>query len=280
MGNLRSVAQGAAHVAPGAQHRRHRRPEGDRATRRAWCCPGRARCPTAWQASTRAGLREVVLECLADQPVPRHLPRAADAVRGERGGAHALPRRPAGAGACASASGTWRCPAANASRSRTWAGARCTSSVRTRCGPGSRTDARFYFAAQLLSSAGRPGGDRRRRPPIRRRLLAPSRGIISSPRSSTPKKASAPACNCSRTSSAGTDTRRLPVRGAVAPHRFASSSSPAAHADHSRDRSEGRPLRAPETGRHGDGHGVLGGSRRDGAGIGSSSARSGCTSST
>ena len=52
------------------------------------------------------------------------------------------------------------------------------------------------------------------------------------------------------------------------------------HADHSRDRPEGRQVRAPEAGRDGQGHRVFRRSRRRWPSTGSSSARGGCTSST
>ena len=87
MGNLRSVAKALVHVAPDRVHRRERRPGRDppRRARRASRTERDARLharPRRKRSHGR-GPRDG-----ADATVPRDLPRAADAVRIERGGAH------------------------------------------------------------------------------------------------------------------------------------------------------------------------------------------------
>ncbi len=107
MGNLRSVAKALTHVAP----ERSIVVTADPAVIRAAAhvvLPGQSAMPDCIALPRRSGLREVVLEAARDAPVPRHLPRPADAVRRERGGAHAVPRASSRAASCASATRRWR----------------------------------------------------------------------------------------------------------------------------------------------------------------------------
>ena len=79
-------------------------------------------------------------------------------------------------------------PTASASRCRTWAGARCARSRPHPLWAGIADGDALLLRAQLPPGAGRPGDHGRRRPTIRRRLLARSRGLISSPMQFHPEK--------------------------------------------------------------------------------------------
>ena len=109
MGNLRSVAKALQHVAPERSIVVSADPAVIRAAARV-VLPGQSAMPDCIRSLDASGLREVVLEAARTRPVPRHLPRPADAVRGERGGAHALPRAAAAGASCAFATTTMALP--------------------------------------------------------------------------------------------------------------------------------------------------------------------------
>ena len=265
MGNLRSVAKALAHVAPDAGRRRVRRRGDDPRARTASCCPARAPCPTACRASTRAASSTPCVEVLRDRPflgICLGLQMLFDdSEEGPTRCLGAIPGRvvrfrdeamvsPAGERLKVPHMG-WS-PVRQARPHPLWAGI--------------EDGARFYFAHSYHPVPDGPGDHRRRRSTIRRRLLARSRGLISSRRNSIRKKVSAPDCSCSPTSSPGTgapDASRHPrlpsPRSTAAPRRC--------HADHSRDRHQGRPLRPPQAGRHAVGDRVLRGPGRDGAAL-------------
>ena len=166
------------------------------------CCPGQSAMPDCMQGLDRERPARRRARGAARPPVPRHLPRPADAVRRERGGPTAC------LGALPGDVVRFRddamtSPAASGSRCRTWAGARSPGAAASALG-GHRGRRAVLFRAQLPSRARGSGADRRRRPIIRRRLLAPLRGLISSLRSSIRKRASAQDSRCSPTSSPGT----------------------------------------------------------------------------
>ena len=187
-------------------------PAAIRARRPRRAARARARCPTACAASTRAGLREVVRGGRARPAVPRHLPRPADAVRRQRGGADRRPRRAAGPGRALPRRRRWSTPTARGSRCRTWAGARCAQARAHPLWQGIADGTRFYFAHSYYPVPARPEHDGRRPPTIRRRLLARLRGLISSPCSSIRKRATAPVSSCSPTSSPGTGASEAHIR--------------------------------------------------------------------
>ena len=250
-------------------------PAAIRARRRASCCPARARCPTACAASTRAGCATPCWTRRATQPVPRHLPRPADAVRRERGGPdapgsallagrrRALPRR--GDDGCRTASG---------SRCRTWAGTRCARRAPHPLWAGIPDGSRFYFVHSYHPRAGRPAP------------TAPATADYPAPFTCAIARANIFATQFHPEKShraglaAARQLRRLgrtrltlasraprPPQSAAPPPRPPRPPSLRRHADHSRDRPQGRPLRAPEAGRHAVGDGVLRGPGGDGAAL-------------
>ena len=154
MGNLRSVSKALEHVAPGAEVLRDRRSRAIRAADRV-VVPGQGAMPDCMRQLAASGAREAVDRSDAQQALPRHLHRPADAVRARRGGRYAGPGRAAGRRAAILGRRRMR-----ASRSRTWAGTRSCSSGHTRCGGHPRPQP-LLFRAQLLSRAARRGAHRR-----------------------------------------------------------------------------------------------------------------------
>ena len=250
MGNLRSVAKALEHVAPMTAVLRHSGSRRDRRGRpRGFPRPGRHARLHALSAMQRA-CGGAVRDAAAKQAVPRHVHRRADVVRAERGGRYCpgsgcLPAR------CAAfAPRGWARPTGAVEGAAHGLEPRCGRPVRHRYGAGSRRTTPFLLRAQLLSScrddAALMAGD----PIIRPRFTSAVAGIIFSRRSSIPRKALPPGLSCSRTSCAGIPgqsaasavprSASLYSRASVDPRPRTSS-----HADHSRDRPEGRPVRAP-----------------------------------
>ena len=265
-----------AHVAPAAARRASitSRPEDVRAAERV-VLPGQGAMPDCMRELRESGLQEAVLRGRAR---PSRCSACASACRccssAARKGRHARPGPAPRRGRALPA----RRPAA--ARRQPLQGAAMgwnhvlPGAAARRCGRASPTAAASISCTAIYA---RPSdaAPQRGRNRLRRRFTCASPAIIFSRPSSTPRKAPTPACTSTATSSTGIPDRCTPAASPpVARH------STARHAADSRDRPQGRPLRAPEAGRHGPGHRSSAKTPPRWRGTGSTRARGACTWST
>ena len=191
MGNLRSVAKALAHVAPDARDRRHRRRRRRSARADRVVLPGQSAMPDCMRCldATAACATSV----LRGRARPARSSASASACRccsttSEEGPDRRAWASLAGPRRALSRRGRWSLPRRRAPQG---AAHGLEPGAPGRGAPaldGHRRRRALLLRAQLLSGAGRPGRHRAGRPTIRRRLLARSRGLISSPTQFHPEK--------------------------------------------------------------------------------------------
>ena len=278
MGNLRSVSKAIEHVAPRrARSRSPRDPARSRERPTASCSRARARCPTACASSTARG-----------------------AARGGAARRRAASRSSASASACrccssaarrATRPGPGRCCRAG----RRFPPARCT----TRTGGALKVPHMGWNEVRQAARAPAVGGHRRRQPLLFRAQLLRRRRRARARRRRHASTACPFTCAVARDNIFAVQfhPEKSQAAGLAAARQFRRTGSPDGsicrtatplslrrshrdHADHSRDRPEGRPLRAPEAGRHGRARPCFPKIRSPWRGTGSRRARGACTSST
>ena len=145
MGNLRSVSKAVEHVAPGLRVVVTQRSRRGALRRRRVVFPGQGAMPDCMRELDARGLRPAVLEAARSKPflgICIGLQMLFElSEEGDVPGLGLL----AGPGSALSRATRWSAPTAQSSKSRTWAGTKCSRRSSIRCGSGIAQGSRFYF---------------------------------------------------------------------------------------------------------------------------------------